>query len=211
MVSKIEEIFYAVVKTRLHVAAIYYFIVCRIIAATAHIDFRPYIPVILAYTIWHYALYLYDRAYDAHLDNINNAVESLHGKYRNLLMYISILLVLAPVLILFYYKQPILPYLFFIPITFLYNLRIFPANKAFKHFTLIKNLYSAVLIWPLPVAVILKFYVGMDNYLIEIMYWFIPFIIFVLMGEIIWDMRDVIGDRSISCCMLQVISPFLSY
>lgn len=193
--NAIENIYYSIVKTRLHVAAIYYFLCIQIIESTTHQSAKPFLPVIIAFTIWHYALYLFDRAYDAHLDSLNNNKESLKGKYRNTLLYFSISIVFIPILILIHYKKPIIPYLFFIPITFLYNLRIFPNNKAIKHFTFLKNFYSAILIWPLPIAVMVKYYAGMNNYLIEIMYWYWSFIVFVFMGEVIWDMRDVDGDR----------------
>lgn len=203
--NTIQNIFYSIVKTRLHVAAIYYFLCIQIIESTTHQSARLYLPAILSFTIWHYALYLFDRAYDAHLDSLNNNIESLKGKYRKPLLYFSISIVFVPLLILIYYNQPILPYLFFIPITFLYNLRIFPNKKAIKHFTFIKNLYSAVLIWPLPIAVMVKYYIGMNNYLLEIMYWYWSFIVFVFMGEVIWDMRDVDGDKQENIMTIPVV------
>lgn len=191
----ISKIFNVIVKLRLHVALIYFFVSRQIIEGTREVDIHFFIPVIVGFMIWHYSLYLFDRAYDAHLDNLNNTSESLKGKFRNTFLYFSIFLAFVPAIIFWYYKFPVLPYLFFIPITFLYNLRIFPGKRAVKHFTFIKNLYSAVLIWPLPIAVMLKYYVGLDNHLPVILLWYWSFIAFVFMGEVIWDMRDTEGDR----------------
>lgn len=195
MNSFFRQTYYLIVKTRLHVAAIYYFVCANILDVFTKNEHKLYIPVIISFTIWHYALYLFDRAYDANLDYLNNPMESLKGRLAKPLLYLSILLAFLPVGILSYYKLPVIPYLFFIPITFFYNLRVFPGNKAIKHFTLFKNLYSAILIWPLPVAVMIKYYVGYENHLLIILLWFWAFILYVLMGEIIWDMRDTEGDK----------------
>lgn len=192
--NPLKEIFNTIIKLRLHVAAIFFFVAIQIIEGTYKGNYRYYLPVIVAFTIWHYALYLFDRAYDAHLDSLNNSSESLKGNFRKLFLYFSIFLAFFPIAILWYYNFSILPYLFFIPITFLYNLRIFSNYRAVKHFTAIKNLYSAILIWPLPIAVILKYYIGFDNYLLVILSWYWSFISYVFMGEVIWDMRDTEGD-----------------
>jgi 4-hydroxybenzoate polyprenyltransferase len=190
----LNKFFYPIVTTRLHVAFIYYFICIGFFQVFTE-DYTKYLPVCLAFSMWHYALYLFDKAYDSQLDKMNYASESIPGRLAPFFMALSVALALTPIFILWYSDQPVIPFLFFLPVTFLYNLRIFPGGKAIKHFTLWKNLYSAVLIWPLPVAVMMKYYAGVPNYLAEIMFWFWNFVLYVLIAEIIWDMRDVNGDR----------------
>lgn len=191
----IKSIVYYILKLRIHVSVVYFFVICSIVESTLNASYKKFIVIIVCFSIWHFSLYLFDRAYDANLDYLNNPAESLKGNHRKHFLYFSIFLPIMQIFILYFYNQPILPYLFLLPITYLYNVRIFPKKRAIKHFTVIKNMYSAVLIWPLPIAIILKYYAELDNYLFEIMYWFWGFILCVFMGEIIWDIRDVDGDK----------------
>ncbi|MCB9211722.1 MAG: UbiA family prenyltransferase [Ignavibacteriales bacterium] len=200
-----RKIYDFIIKTRLHVGAIYFFVCYNIIEGTAHVNPTNYLPVIVSFTIWHFALYLFDRAYDANLDYLNNPSESLKGKWTKYFLYFSVFIAFLPLLILFYFSYSIIPYLFLLPITFFYNLRVFSQQRAIKHFTLLKNLYSAIFIWPFPIAIILHYYVGMPNSILEIMIWFWSFVAYVLMGEIIWDMRDVDGDREEKIMTIPVV------
>ncbi|MBX7226492.1 MAG: UbiA family prenyltransferase [Chitinophagales bacterium] len=189
----LDKIYYPFVKTRLHVSIMYAFILYNIIEN--HTNPKPYLPLVLAFSIWNYALYLFDRAYDAHLDNLSSTKESLMGKHNRFFLIFSFLLAFVPLPILLLSNFSLFPFILFLPVTFLYNLRIFPGKKAVKHFFFIKNLYSAIFIWTLPVVCVLKFYLHLPYTFIQIYLWFWSFVFTVLIGEIIWDIRDMDGDK----------------
>lgn len=159
-----------------------------------HTNPSKYIPVVIAFSIWNYALYLFDRAYDAHLDSLSSEKEALTGVNNRYFLLFSILLSLVPIILLISFHFSIFPYLFFVPVTFMYNLRIFPNKKAIKHYFLLKNIYSAIFIWTLPIVCILKYYLYLPYSFFQIYTWFWAFVFTVLVGEIIWDIRDMDGD-----------------
>ncbi|MBK9353446.1 MAG: UbiA family prenyltransferase [Bacteroidetes bacterium] len=64
-----------------------------------------------------------------------------------------------------------------------------------KHFFFLKNIYSAILIWTLPIVCVLKFYLFLPQSFFTIYLWFWSFVFTVLIGEIIWDIRDMNGDK----------------
>ncbi len=191
----LNKLFVFTLKTRLHVLGVFYFMCWHIIESYTNEKSNKYLPVIIVFTIWNYAIYLFDRAYDANLDYTNDAEESIKGKYTIYFLYFSILLTLMPIGILLYLKLSLFPYLIAIPFAFLYNIRIFPNQKAIKHYTLIKNLYSSIFIWTMPIAIILSCYVENPYNFIKVILWSWVTIIYITLGEIIWDMRDMKGDR----------------
>lgn len=186
--------FYKFTKTRIHVSIVFGMILYFIIDAFTD-DVNRYTPVVAAFSIWNFALYLFDRVFDNKLDALNFEQEAIDEQYKNRLLILTVLLALVPMAVLHFGGFSVLPYLIFLPITFGYNLRIFGKDRAIKHFFLLKNLYSSVFIWSLPVVVILKFYVGLPDHFLEIYRWFWTIVFAVTMGEIIWDMRDMIGDE----------------
>jgi 4-hydroxybenzoate polyprenyltransferase len=191
---QIEKLIYKFIKYRFHLSAIFIYLLYY--GCYQAIGAPPQLPVILAFSIWHFALYIFDRAYDGELDKISQPQEAITLSERKWLLPGSVILAFIPFLILKLSKLPVLPYLYFFPVTFLYTFPVFPGGKRFKNFLLIKNLYSAILIWTLPIALVIQYYIlPRDNFWSYYLQHYFPAILFVVFGEISWDIRDIKGDK----------------
>jgi len=193
-VAVASNVFYRIIKYRIHICVFSFIFLLTFYNSYLHLT--PDWPVMLSFFLWNVALYLFDRAYDSRLDVISQPQEAITEKERVPFLVFSIALSFVPFLILGFSGKPVWPYLFFLPITFLYTYPVF-AGKRVKDFLLIKNLYSAVIIWPLPVVAVAYFYAGNT----QVDFWHLmkdqlfPFFLYVMIGEAFWDIRDVHGDR----------------
>ncbi|OWY18227.1 hypothetical protein C7N43_26980 [Sphingobacteriales bacterium UPWRP_1] len=208
-IQKLSALWYSFFKTRLHIGIICFFLYHNIIYYYLNQQAAPInLPVLFAFALWNLALYLFDRAYDYNKDRITQAKDALSIKQARLGIYIAVLLTLLPAGMLAISHLPLAPYLFFLPVTFLYTLPLTKKGVRVKNLFLVKNLYSALFIWTLPVAVILHYYQGITQpvYLLVIQNYY--FFFFVLMGEIIWDFKDVRSDTIHGVQTLPVILGF---
>lgn len=203
------QISQSIFKTRIHVAVICFFLYHNIIYYYLNNNAEPiHLPVLLAFAIWNLALYLFDRAYDYNKDFITDAQDALSNRQAQWGIKIALALTLFPIVLLFYFQYPVLPYLFFIPLTFLYTLPLTKHNIRVKNLFLIKNLYSALFIWTLPLVVILRYYQGFPQSIPQLLFENYYFLVFVLMGEIIWDFKDVEADKVHKVQTLPVVLGF---
>lgn len=183
-----------VLRYRVHVSLIYFFLVCS--AWEKYSDLPINYTVVLAFVIWHFALYLFDRAYDAEKDVLSQHEEAIPVSQKQFLIVICVTLSLVPIIILYGAKLNVQAYLPFLPFAFLYTYPILPYNKRFKDVFLVKNLYSAFIIWSFSIFGILKYYAGLDE--ISIDFYFLNFsglLVLTVIGEIHWDMRDIMSDK----------------
>lgn len=189
----LDKIYYPFVKYRVHISVIFLFLLIQLYTGFAK---QPIVwPIIVSFFCWHFALYIFDRAYDYQLDAINQPQEAILPKERNFFLWLSVLLCLIPIPVLLYYKLNVLPYLPFIPITFLYTFPIYNGLRS-KNILLFKNLYSALFIWTLPLAVVMFYYTQTNLSFWEIFKThFLGLFLYVMIGEAFWDIRDVRGDQ----------------
>lgn len=145
--SIINHIYYPLVKYRIHISVIFLFLLINVYSLFA----KQLIawPVVLSFFMWHYALYIFDRAFDYNLDAINQPKEAILPKERNFFLILSFSLCIAPIVLLIVFNYTIIPYLFFIPITFLYTYPVYKKIRS-KNILFFKNFYSAFFIWTLP-------------------------------------------------------------
>lgn len=182
------------VKYRIHISLIFVFLLINVYKLIAKTPVNW--PVVWAFGLWHFALYIFDRAYDYQLDAINQPQEAVLPKERRFILWLSVALCLIPVIILLWFKLNVVPYLPFIPITFLYTYPLVK-NKRSKNILIFKNVYSALLIWTLPLATVCYYYTNLEMSLSELYSkYFLGMFIYVMVGEAFWDIRDVEGDRT---------------
>lgn len=188
-----EWIYYPVVKYRIHISLLFFFLIVTTFERIAH---RPISwPVVAAFSAWHFALYIFDRAYDYDKDKLTQPQEAIKPGERKFWLWVSFIFTALPLFILPLAGLSVVPYLPFIPVTFLYTYPVYHGIRA-KNITLVKNLYSALLIWTLPLSVILYSYSGADLSFWEVFKQnFLGMFIYVMVGEAFWDIRDVEGDR----------------
>ncbi len=192
--NKISDYFYFFLKYRIHISI--FSLIFLITFYTQYLKTNVDWAVASSFFIWNIALYLFDRAYDSRKDVISQREEAMAEIERVPFIIFSILLAFTPILIFYFCDKPILPYLIFIPLTFLYTYPIF-GHKRIKDFLLIKNLYSAVIIWPLPVIIVASFYLDNKDFsMVSLMKdQIFPLFLYVMIGEAFWDIRDVHGDK----------------
>ncbi|QQS29361.1 MAG: UbiA family prenyltransferase [Sphingobacteriales bacterium] len=207
--TNLLQISQSIFKTRIHVAVICFFLYHNIIYYYLNNNAEPiHLPVLLAFAIWNLALYLFDRAYDYNKDIITDAQDALSNRQARWGIKIALALTLFPIGLLLCFQYPVLPYLFFIPLTFLYTLPLTKHNIRVKNLFFIKNLYSAIFIWTLPLVVILRYYQGYPQSVPQLLFENYYFLVFVLMGEIIWDFKDVAADKAHKVQTLPVVLGF---
>lgn len=189
----LDYAYYPFVKYRIHISLIFLFLLISLYQLSGDNNYSW--PVILSFSLWHFALYLFDRAYDYKLDAINQPKEAILPKERKLILIISIVMAILPIGILAYFKLKILPYIVFIPITFLYTYPIYKGIRS-KNILFFKNFYSAFFIWTLPLAFVSYFYISSEGNFWQVFYLqFTGLFIYVMIGEAFWDIRDVNGDK----------------
>lgn len=198
-----DYLYYPLVKYRIHISVIFLFLLIHVFEQHSEGNY-PW-PVIISFSLWHFALYIFDRAYDYKLDAINQPKEAILPVERNFFLVLSFVTCLAPLVILPYYGLSVWPYLPFIPITFLYTFPVYKGIRS-KNIFFFKNLYSALFIWTLPLAVIAYYYTDTDLGFFELFKGqFLGLFIYVMVGEAFWDIRDVDGDRQLKVYTIPVV------
>ena len=189
----LNYIYYPLVKYRIHISVIFLFLIINVYVLFAKEAIAW--PIVISFFLWHYALYIFDRAYDYNLDALNQPKEAILPKERNVILAISFVCCFAPIIILSACHNSVVPYLPFIPITFLYTFPLYK-NIRSKNILFLKNIYSALFIWTLPLTVIMFYYTKTDLSFLQIFKtYFLGLFIYVMIGEAFWDIRDVYGDR----------------
>lgn len=189
----LNTIYYPLVKYRIHISVIFLFLLINVYANLAKAANSW--PVIISFFLWHYALYIFDRAYDYKKDAKNQPKEAILPGERKFFLILSFFFCLLPLAILPYFKYSVLPYLPFIPITFLYTFPVYNGIRS-KNILFFKNIYSALFIWTLPLAVVAYFYTNSTLSYFEIFKtYFFGLFLYVMVGEAFWDIRDVEGDK----------------
>ncbi|MBI1286592.1 MAG: hypothetical protein GC178_03345 [Flavobacteriales bacterium] len=185
-----RRILFNFVRYRIHLSLIYYFL---LVYNNLRIGSPLNYHLIISFTLWHFALFLFDRIYDRHIDRIAQPDEYVPDNQAKFLYGLVATLTFASLAIYLSGGFDVKYWLILLPITFLYPLRIY-RSKRVKSILLIKNLYSAVLIYAMPIglqAFLLNRYAMPDNEVIEPIS---SLMIYVMIGEIFWDIRDMSVD-----------------
>jgi len=190
---KSSQLFDSINKYRLHIAALYFFLIYSYIY-TKNTVYSPLFTC-LAFTLCLIGCYIFNRGMDYEADTINNSSEALKSKY---FLAISGIAFTLPIFYFIYSGQPIIPYLFFVFSSILYSYKF----KSFriKDLFLFKNLWAA-LSWTLSIYIINQIYLRnqpmtMESFLGFIKY-FYPLFITILTFEIFYDLKDIVGDRKV--------------
>jgi len=184
----LRKMLFGLVKYRLHLSVIYFFLLS---GNNLNVKEPLDIPLLLSLTFWHFALFLFDRIYDRAIDRISQLDEYVKYHLAKPLYWLVGLLVAASLSAYFVSGHPIFYWLILLPITFLYPLKLYK-NYRVKSIFLLKNLYSALLIFVLPVYLQQQLLSTQQPDLLS----FVSLGIYVLIGEIFWDIRDASADKA---------------
>ncbi len=191
----VNKFFMALMGYRLHISAIFaYLLVGNNVRAGVPIDHY----LLLSLSLWHFALYLFDRVFDADLDRESQPLEYVReGHRRPLYLFIGLML-LASFAFHIAGGHELRWWLLLLPITFLYTVPVWKGIRV-KNIFLVKNLFSAVAIWTLPLILQHTMLTGSEMGE-ESWKRIISLGIFVLIGEVFWDIRDMDTDRKYRIC-----------
>lgn len=184
----IRKLLFYIVKYRIHLSVIFAFLLCyNNYKVSSTIQYG----LIISLALWHFSLFLLDRIYDRKLDKQSQPDEYVKEKHAIALYWVvATCLIFSAILFLSYNKFYL--WLILLPVTFLYTIPVIGKTR-FKNIFLLKNLYSALLIYALPI--IMQTYVLTGSVSLIHISSIIPLAIYVLIGEIFWDIRDISVDK----------------
>lgn len=178
---------FAFVKYRIHLSIIFALLLYgNNIKLGVPVDYN----LLFSFVLWHFSLFLFDRIYDRKIDMQSQPDEYVKDDFAGALYILVALMLIVSFYLFIHTKQPIIYWIYLLPITFLYPLKIYKTYRI-KSIFLIKNLYSAILIFVIPVymnTMFLKNTFEDYNSLFSLG-------IYVLIGEIFWDIRDITADK----------------
>jgi len=187
IIRQFKSLLYLLVKLRLHLTILFSIILfSNNYFLQREIDWF----FIISFSLWHFALFLFDRVYDRAIDKLSQPNEYVKDKFAKILYGVTFIMVLLSALFFLLSPYPFFIWLVILPFVFLYPLRIYNSFRI-KSIFLIKNLYSSVFIYTLPVV--------LQTYLLGAEFTNITLIsslfIYVMIGEVFWDIRDMEADR----------------
>jgi len=189
----LKRCFFYILAYRIHISAIFFFLLYynnkRL--TTNPLDY----PLIISFAFWHFALYLFDRVYDGDLDKESQPNEYVPKKQRKALYIFIAGLVISSFFLYVKTGHPIVYWIILLPITFLYTLPIIGKTRI-KNILIVKNVYSAGPIWTLPLYIQAVLVTGDPSKIpTDVLYSIFSLAIYILIGEIFWDIRDKSVDK----------------
>lgn len=191
VLAKPRKVLFFILTYRIHISAIFSFLLFynnyRVEAAMNY-------PLLISFSLWHFALYLFDRVYDGDLDKQSQPEEYVPENQRKFLYGLTFAMVIAS---LGFYIQTgfnLVYWFILLPITFLYTYPVYGKTRI-KNLFIFKNLYSAIIIWAMPLLFQAALLIGSYDIPDNIMYSIISLAIYIWIGEIYWDIRDMSVDE----------------
>lgn len=175
------------VKYRIHLSIVFALLLYgNNIKLNVNIDF----PLLISFLLWHFSLFLFDRIYDRKIDQLSQPDEYVKDQYAVKLYILVAIMIMVSFCSFWYSGKSIMYWIYLLPVTFLYPLHIYKTYRV-KSIFFIKNLYSALFIYVIPVyihSILLSNTVPDYINLLSLG-------IYVLIGEIFWDIRDITADK----------------
>jgi 4-hydroxybenzoate polyprenyltransferase len=182
---------FAFVKYRIHISLIFFFLLYyNNLRNTSEINYN----LILSFSLWHFSLFLFDRIYDRNIDKISQPEEFVKEQHSMFLYLIVAAGLITSFLIYLRSGFGLIYWLILFPITFLYPLEIYKGYRI-KSIFFIKNFYSAFFIFSLPLIIQLHLITNGNFNIWNAYKPILSLFIYVLIGEVFWDIRDVKADK----------------
>ena len=146
--------------------------------------------LLISFLLWHFSLFLFDRIYDRKIDKLSQPDEYVKDQYAVKLYILVAVMMLTSFYCYWLSQKPIIYWLYILPITFLYPINLYKTYRV-KSILFVKNLYSAIFIYVIPVYIHSLLLSNSTPNHINL----ISLGIYVLIGEIFWDIRDITSDK----------------
>lgn len=185
-----RRILFLFLTFRIHISLIFFFILLHNDLRSGH---GTNWALIVSFSLWHFALYLFDRVFDAELDRESQPDEYVLKTHR-LAAYIAVFASLVLSFAAYILSgAPLIFWMLMLPVTFLYTLPIKDGTRI-KNIFVLKNVFSAVVIWAFPLYV--QHVILSNNWCpdMDIVRPILSLAIYVLVGEVFWDIRDLSVD-----------------
>lgn len=192
IINKINYLLLSFLRYRIHISFLYFLILQKfwIKINNGIVNW----PIIFSFTLWHFGIYLFDRVYDCEKDVHSQQNESVPLKQQKFLFYVIAIIFFLPLVILFYHNLSLFPYLIALPFAFFYTVPLWGFRKRIKDLLIIKNSYSAVIIWSGSIFFAACCYTNLR--IIDLLEFgrFYQLLVITFVVEVIWDIRDLDGD-----------------
>ncbi len=186
------KMIFVFVKYRLHISLIFFFLLYY---NNLRYGFPINYPLLISFSLWHFALFLFDRVYDRKIDKISQPDEYIEDKNSSSFYAVVVLLLAVSLIFYFITGFKLIYWLILFPITFLYPYRVVGRFRI-KSLLFVKNLYSALLIFCLPLIIQLHLISNGDANYTKLLTPILSLFIYVLIGEVFWDIRDMQADKT---------------
>jgi 4-hydroxybenzoate polyprenyltransferase len=184
----LRSLLFGLVKYRLHLSLVYFLLLYGN-------NLKLQVPInyllLVSFSLWHFSLFLFDRIYDRAIDQLSQPDEYVKDHLAKGLYGLVALMLLVSFICFWLAQKPLFYWFCLLPLTFLYPLHLYKSYRI-KGVFLVKNLYSALLIFVVPVFIHHLLLTTQAPDLAS----FISLGIYVLIGEIFWDIRDCSADRA---------------
>jgi 4-hydroxybenzoate polyprenyltransferase len=182
------------VKYRFHVSLLYATLTALMFSSHMS-DFKSAAPVI-AFSLWHFSLYMYNRYTDKGEDTLNSKVEAMDDFHGKIAVYLTFIMLASGFGLLIFCGYTPVYYLISLPFVFIYGQPLFGGKLRIKTITLVKNLFSAVFCWALPTLLVGLTYGGDPLDFTQYPWGSFKAMFFgIMIYELLWDLRDTEGDR----------------
>lgn len=150
-----------------------------------------YYVALIAFGFLWLGFYIGNKYFDFVEDSISQPREARSGKRIGNL---TIFFYTFPVPLLVWYELPVLPYLALVVLTLAYSAPLPGTTARIKKFLFVKNIYAALMWWS-SVAFLLHFYTTQFFTFEQAFFATYNIFLFLFVIEMLWDIRDVEGDR----------------
>jgi len=184
-----------VVKYRIHCSLLYVLFVYPMCAGQIK-DFKTAAPF-MAFVLWHFALYVYNRYTDRGEDALNSVVEAMDDFHGKIALFLTGISLIGGLGLLVYGGYSVIYYLLSLPCVFLYGQPLLGGKLRIKSITFVKNIYAVLFCWALPFVLTSVTYAGSLDVLRQSPPWggIVAMFFGIMAYEMVWDLRDVEGDR----------------
>jgi len=153
------------------------------------LDIEAMLPSGAAFVLLLGATYISNKYFDYQADSISQKEEARQTKT---LIIVPAAMIFLGVLILFLADQMLLPFLLFVPFALLYSIPI--GNFRIKGLSMAKNFYTAGA-WLFSIVILILYYGGVQQSFWATAYDNVGLFLFVLIYSLLWDIRDISGDK----------------
>lgn len=181
-------------KARLDVVLIFIALDIAVTTTFGYIYTNWVVILICIFTSIEISMFTINRVFDFKEDSISQYSERC--KNQGTYLFVSIILAIVPLIVLFFNKAPILPFIGLIIIGWMYSIPVWRGRRV-KNIFLLKNIWAALITY-LSMVIFTYPYLTQEISFQQVTFIYVPLLVIAFTYEILIDIKDIKGDRSAS-------------